>query len=125
MNLDQLKTELREFIKLSQMLGSTTWTLEEKDWGWELSAEKYFADLHKLTNEPEEVAEARASFIARSRNISPTMAKMMLVAVEHIEAMSMGVNVECSDEMLRAYDQDSKLAQETLQQLLNLWEETK
>jgi hypothetical protein len=81
MTIDQIKTELAEFIKLSEMLGSTTWTLEEKDWGWELSAEKYFADLHKLTNEPEEVAEARASFIARrlERERDEALAKLSAV----------------------------------------------
>jgi hypothetical protein len=91
MNIDQLKTELREFIKLSETITPHSYAL----------------------------------FIARARNISPTMAKMLLVAVEHIEAMSMEVNVECSEDALKAYDQDSKIAQETLRQILKLWEETK
>jgi hypothetical protein len=98
MNIDQLKTELREFIKLSETI-----TLGE----CRIKPHSY------------------ALFIARARNISPTMAKMLLVAVEHIEAMSMEVNVECSEDALKAYDQDSKIAQETLRQILKLWEETK
>jgi hypothetical protein len=114
MNIDQLKTELREFIKLSEKLGSTLWTLEEKDWGWELSAEKYFADLHKLTNEPEEIAEARAAFIASSRNISPTMAKMLLAAVEGLEL--------CAN---HGQEPERGSARYDLNKILKLWEETK
>jgi hypothetical protein len=130
MSIEQLKTELREFIALSEKLGSTTWTLEEKDWGWELSAEKYFADLHKLTNEPEEVAEARASFIARSRNISPTMAKMLLCAVEGLERLyddTEGYADGAPDASGhdRLCNEVSHVAKHQLQQLLKLWEETK
>jgi len=130
MTIDQLKTDLREFIALSESLGSTTWTLEEKDWGWELSAEKYFADLHKLTNEPEEVAEARASFIARSRNISPTMAKMLLAAVEGLERLyddTEGYADGAPDASGhdRLCNEVSHAAKHQLNKLIKLWEETK
>jgi hypothetical protein len=86
MNLEQLKTELREFIELSK-----TYMIMDKS----------------------------------IRNISPAIAECLLVAVTMIEAMSIEVNVECSDEALNAYAQDSKLAQDTLQQILTIWEASK
>jgi hypothetical protein len=96
--IENLKQELREFIALSKTIT-----------GGECKIKPY----------------EYAVFVMRSRNISPAMAECLLVAVTMIEAMSIEVNVECSDEALNAYAQDSKLAQDTLQKILNIWEASK
>lgn len=111
--IENLKQELREFIELSR-------TITERE--WEPSQETVWSGGVRVCAYTEEVD---ATFIARSRNISPAMAECLLIAATMIEAMSIEVNVECSDEALNAYAQDSRLAQDTLQQILTVWEETK
>lgn len=114
--LTTLKTELREFIELSKAITPGKWQ-SNGIFVDQLDIDQCVASV--------ETVEEDATFIARSRNISPAMAECLLIAVECIEAMSIEVNVECSNEALEAYAQDTKLAQEHLEKILNIWEAAK
>lgn len=118
--LTTLKTELREFIELSKTITQGKWSAEpDSDGSFFIHAAE---EMGYLTWD---CSKTDATFIARSRNISPAMAECLLIAVECIEAMSIEVNVECSNEALEAYAQDTKLAQEHLEKILNIWEAAK
>ena len=122
--LEQLKTELREFIALSKTITPGPWKATKSHNHVQGEEPTYdvvgpHSDWFFL-----ELAQD-ATFIARSRNISPAMAECLLVAITMIEAMSIEVNIECSNDALNAYALDSKLAQDTLQQILNIWEASK
>jgi hypothetical protein len=74
--------------------------------------------------------ERDATFIARSRNISPTMAKMLLVAVKGLERLyndTEGYADGAPDASGhdRLCNEVSHTSKHQLQQILNLWNETK
>jgi len=123
--IENLKTELREFIKLSKTVTGLPWKQVKDcvDRKGDQNALIVIFGRHAGLSKKQD--ERDATFIARSRNISPAMAECLLIAATMIEAMSIEVNVECSDEALNAYAQDSRLAQDTLQQILIIWEASK
>lgn len=126
--LQKIKAELREFIKLSKTITPGKWFSDSAKYS---SAVILECDVGRpiLAMNPiailEESKERDATFIARARNISPAMAECLLVAVEGLEELAVKVEVECSDEALRAYDQDTEIAQEKLKQILTIWEASK
>jgi len=93
--LNTLKTELREFIELSKTISSGEWSISEA-----------------TTKQ----AEINFSFIARARNISPAMAECLLVAVETMSSVSESDTGKCFH---------TGIAEELLQQILNIWEASK
>jgi len=127
--ITQLKTELREFIALSETITQGRW-IEEIQLGTggnhcgidliqDNLDEPYRGPIARV-GECSHIQgitaaerDANAAFIARSRNISPAMAKMLLVAIDSLE--SADVYLPKSDDTAR----------DALQQLLKLWEETK
>ncbi len=119
MNIETLKQELREFIKLSETITPGKWT--------NLKNGVASSDGHILCMAGR---EENFAFIARSRNISPTMAKMLLVAVESLECLYEDTegyadgapDASAHDLLCNDISSDTKAA---LQQLLKLWEETK
>lgn len=127
--IDKLKVELREFIELSKTITQGKWAVSSTgDYPkstpgieTEGAIESIVDDCYQYEGGGVNGLE-NATFIVRARNISPAMAECLLVAVGCIEAMSIEVNVECSNEALEAYAQDSKLAQEHLEQILAIWE---
>jgi len=114
--IDQLKTELREFIKLSETITPGEWCIKQhqREIGnsGEYETESWIApdDATKcVTNgwNLEDEDESNFNFIARSRNISPTMAKGWLEVIETLNDMPF--NVADALEL----------------KLIKLWEETK
>jgi hypothetical protein len=129
MNIDQLKTELREFIKLSETITPGTWKASPNYLigGWWVQTP--FNEVAE-TSTADFCNERDATFISRSRNISPTMAKMLLVAVEGLERLyddTEGYADGAPDASGhdRLCNEVSHSAKHQLQQLLKLWEETK
>jgi len=129
--LEQLKTELREFIELSKTITPGPWKATKShnhvqgeeptydvvgphsDW--------FFLEL-----------EQDATFIARSRNISPAMAECLLGAVEALERVSETRElVEHGDDngngpyVSRFKTSHAQFAEGKLQQILNIWEASK
>jgi hypothetical protein len=96
MTIEDIKTELREIIELSSKITSAGKFCE----GW-----------------PEETA-----IISKVCNLTPKMAKALLTAIQMLEGMAQPLNCECSDEALRAYEQDSAIAKEALETIRHEWE---
>jgi len=131
MTITQLKTELREFIALSETITPGEW-IRNYGHNSSITLTDYETDIAIVWSKREYHSQD-ATFIARSRNISPTMAKMLLVAVDSISKAQQtfrqisrlpegwegnaGANTKAED----GYDELS----EGLQQILKLWEETK
>jgi hypothetical protein len=117
MTLDQLKTELREFIALSETITPGEWTSYRP----ERSNGFYYID-HKENQQVavcySENSGQNATFIARSRNISPAMAECLLVAIDT------ALDCESWDADLRKMYLRPD-AERVLQQILNLWESSK
>lgn len=125
--IEQLKTELREFIKLSENITPGEWRSDgyvEQWYGGEAPAVRVTylegcigspvcmvppngAGRYGTAGSKKPVADA--AFIARSRNISPTMAKCLLVAVE----------------TLGAYAEYDELRLKGLNSILAIWEAAK
>ena len=106
--LETLKTELRELIKLSETITPGPWVK-----GWNIvgngkDKDICFAPMRNPTLTTIDWP-TDATFIARSRNISPTMAKMLLAQIEWLELHAVPVQE----------------ANRQLAELLKLWEETK
>jgi hypothetical protein len=105
--LETLKTELREFIALSKTITPGKWherngRIHDVSARWVGSCNSVdFLNPQNCTN---------AAFIARSRNISPTMAKMLLELVVALEDRELA---------------GCPFSKRQLQQILKLWEETK
>ena len=101
MNIEQLKTELREFIKLSETITPGEWKLAS---GGELLRNVNAGDQVICT-----VACRRdphnAAFIARSRNISPTMAKMLLSTAEMLDDMPFNVADALELKLLKLWEE--------------------
>jgi len=128
MTIETLKTELREFITLSETITPGRWVK-----GWNIvgngkDKDVCFAPMRNPTLTSIDWP-TDAAFIARSRNISPTMAKMLLVAVEGLgrlyddtEGYADGAPDASGHD--RLCNEVSHAAKHQLQQLLKLWEET-
>jgi hypothetical protein len=102
MNINQLKTELREFIKLSETITPGRWE----------AVSEGVAPVNSWLHVGCDPCDG--AFIARARNISPTMAKMLLVAVEGLEL--------CAN---HGQEPERGSARYDLNKILKLWEETK
>jgi len=104
----QLKTELREFIALSETITPGEWKI-----GIDPSCKhKVFGAIGRLADSiagESNQSNTNATFIARSRNISPTMAKGWLMTLETLEY----------------YDRHGQCGEGLINDLLKLWEETK
>jgi hypothetical protein len=129
MNIETLKQELREFIKLSETITPGRWEAVPRFTTSRMiePCEVWCGDCSSIGIE---TVAANAAFIARSRNISPTMAKMLLVAVEGLERLyddTEGYADGAPDASGhdRLCNEVSHVAKHQLQQLLKLWEETK
>lgn len=105
--ITNLKTELREFIELSKTITQGKWYVEHGHI-WDGNNKALFAASGSRKWLPD------ATFIARSRNISPAMAEALLVAVQLIDLV-----VKCST------DGCYQKSKEALQQILNIWEAAK
>jgi hypothetical protein len=110
--IEKLKQELREFIELSNEATKGPWKVE--------TSRAYCLDddfTHNVIGPPSDFMYLQekedATFIARSRNISPVMAECLLVAVENFEGIYEQV------EMGRY------TAKDALQQILTIWEASK
>jgi hypothetical protein len=116
--IETLKTELREFIALSETITPGKWEAVSE------GVSPVNSWLH-IGCDP-----CDGAFIARSRNISPTMAKMLLVAVKGLERLYNDTE-GCADGAPDASGHDrlcnevSHTSEHQLQQILNLWSETK
>lgn len=112
MTIETLKTELREFITLSETITPGRWVK-----GWNIVGNGKDKDicLAPMRNPTLTAIDwpTDAAFIARSRNISPTMAKMLLVAVEGLEL--------CAN---HGQEPERGSAFYDLNKLTKLWEET-
>lgn len=116
--LEQLKQELREFIELSKTITQGKWRVNH-DMNWEtfsVESEDTVCDFYCLCEEThlrhpfqEKLERNNATFIARSRNISPAMAECLLSQVEWLEQYAVPV----------------ESANQQLQQILIIWEAAK
>ena len=106
MNLEQLKTELREFIELSKKAAPSPWKPSPNNLigGWWVQTP--FNEVAE-TSTADFCNEVDATFIACSRNISPAMAECLLVAIERLN------------------DMPFDLADALETQILNIWEASK
>ncbi len=119
--LEKLKQELREFLEMSKTIIEKPWVVD----GLLLYANGRevvcTATRHNTYKEDASVA----TFIARSRNISPIMAECLLVAVEGLEWMICGCHgSEVCDNDGRGC-QACEHAEAKLQQIINIWEASK
>ena len=124
--IETLKTELREFISLSETITPGRW--EQGD-----SGDMVYRQPGKFgqaagiiihgrnSGVTREQDERDAAFIARSRNISPTMAKMLLEVIEINECRAVWI-APC-----KAFPNGTpdNVSASTIQAILNLWNETK
>jgi hypothetical protein len=85
--IKKLKTELREFLELSNEATKGPWKIE--------TCRTYCSDdefTHNVIGPPSDFMYLQekedAAFIARSRNISPAIAECLLVVVERLDDMS-------------------------------------
>jgi hypothetical protein len=126
MTIDQLKTDLREFVALSETIIEKPWIVD----GLSLYADDKEIVCTATTHNTVEEDALMARFIARSRNISPTMAKMLLAAVEGLERLyddTEGYADGAPDASGhdRLCNEVSHAAKHQLNKLIKLWEETK
>lgn len=123
--IENLKTELREFLELSKTITPEKWLarpeIQRRDWepfnnGGAVDIDNY--QLHGMKCDD-------ATFIARARNISPAMAECLLVAVEGLEWMIFGdLGSEVCDNDGRCCPACAK-AEEKLKQILTICEASK
>jgi len=102
--LQQLKQELREFIELSKRAAPRPWKPSPNYLigGWWVQTP--FNEVAE-TSTADFCNEEDATFIARSRNISPAMAECLLGQIEWLEQYAVPV----------------ESANQQLQQIINLW----
>lgn len=99
--IENLKTELRKFIELSKQVSPSKWTVSYGPRWIEHDAK--FKVALSYNND--------AAFIARSRNISPAMAKCLLAAVDGLAELHLA---EDAGKESGAF--------EKLTQILTIWE---
>jgi len=124
--IEKLKLELREFIKLSKTVTQGKWT--QSDGGdivyrqpMQFGQAAGMIIHGRNSGVTREQDERDAAFITRSRNISPVMAECLLVAVETLDAISLS---DSSADDAHACNHPSD-AFEKLQQILTIWEAAK
>ena len=136
--IETLKQELREFIVLSEKITPGKWHVENitparhdvvKESGGKITS---IFRAHDGCHEYREAALPDATFIARSRNISPAMAECLLVAVEALERVSETRElVEHGDDngngpyVSRFKTSHAQFTEGKLQQILTIWEACK
>jgi hypothetical protein len=108
--LEQLKTQLREFIELSKAITPGAWT----PIGCSIDVGDGWINCPSL---PGGCGQHDATFIARSRNISPAMAECLLVAVD-------AITDECPHGCLPHCPHHREM-EIGIQQILTLWEASK
>jgi hypothetical protein len=121
--IQQLKTQLREFIELSKTITQGKWEVTAGVYDCSTEAMQFpegpsirlFGKDDILFNLGQ---ENNATFIARSRNLSPTMAECLLVALQGLEDNLLAT------ELYEGHGGDAK-TQSLLQQILALWEASK
>ncbi len=108
--IEKLKTELREFLQLSNYATPKPWIK-----GWSVIGNGRDEDvcLAPMRNPSLTVMAwpTDAAFISRSRNISPAMAECLLNQIEWLENVAIPIELE------QAHYQ--------LQQILTIWEASK
>jgi hypothetical protein len=113
--LEQLKAELREFIELSKTITPGKWEMTGGAKTPINCGKKHIAmvNYYKSGNEAVDIYgaehDANATFISRSRNISPAMAECLLSQIEWLERYAVPV----------------ESANQQLQQILTIWEAAK
>jgi hypothetical protein len=123
--LEQLKTELREFIALSKRAAPRPWKPSPNNLigGWWVQTP--FNEVAE-TSTADFCNEADATFIAHSRNISPAMAECLLVAVEGLGELALEPSAyELQGEAFDQRDRCASASKDTLQQILTIWEASK
>lgn len=116
--IENLKTELREFIKLSKTVTGLPWKQVKDcvDRKGDQNALIVIFGRHAGLSKKQD--ERDATFIARSRNISPAMAECLLMAVEGLEMIAfIQENRDLSFNGRNAFDK--------LRQILTIWEAAK
>jgi hypothetical protein len=119
--IEDIKTELREIIELSSKAAPAPWR-------WTKSSPHIQGEepTYDVVGPPSDwfflESDKDATLIAASRNLTPKMAKALLTAIQVLEGMAQPLNCECSDEALRAYEQDSAIAKEALETIRREWE---
>lgn len=151
--IQNLKTELREFIEQSNTITEGKWTASRQfvDWGFQC-VDHIITKTHNFDYDGRGISiqyggiisctgpvdkrniqsKQDASFIARSRNISPTMAKCLLVAVESLDRVSETRElVEHGDDngngpyVSNFRTSHAMFAEKQLQEILAIWEVAK
>jgi|LakMenEpi03Aug12_release.lakeMendotaPanAssembly.Ray.scaffolds.fasta_scaffold156311_4 hypothetical protein len=114
--LEQLKTELREFIELSKKITPGEWIkINTADvFVNSIEAGEGAAGTHVCDCDPQQdkaitLCAFDAAFIAQSRNISPSMAECLLVVIEWLDLYAIPTSV----------------TDKQLQQILTIWEASK
>jgi hypothetical protein len=114
--IEKLKAELREFIEL--LKEETKWKVSLRKGGvFICAADKVGLAMDVCSIYQCSRTNQRATFIARSRNISPTLAECLLVAVEALEDIEHG-DTHCHAE-------HDERAADALMQILTIWEASK
>jgi hypothetical protein len=108
--IEDIKTELRDIIEFSD---------KATPGPWEHGSESIWSPNSRVCGEAE---TDDMIFVCSARNLTPKMAKALLTAIQVLEGMAQPLNCECSDEALRAYDQDSAIAKEALETIRREWE---
>lgn len=138
-----MRAELEEFIELSKTVTQGRWgstTTSKRTFIWRSRDELFTTDgefttvkecsIYKCKGTPND-----AAFIARSRNISPTMAECLLVTVKGLEHALLNAQAGWTDfarfnrgspdydeTYQPVYGQDVKSIETALQQTLATWE---
>jgi len=106
--LEQLKQELREFIKLSKTVPTAPWEYDDGSDDMDFDGGWIYAPDRPLLSKGD-TSHSTMFFIARSRNISPALAECLLSQIEWLERYAVPV----------------ESANQQLQEILNLWEAAK
>jgi len=127
MTIEDIKTELRDIIELSDKATPAPWSIYDTGKVYPCPGIESGRNSIVVIGDENDDAGVRtgvqdATLIATSRNITPRMAKALLTAIQVLEGMAQPLNCECSDEALRAYEQDSAIAKEALETIRREWE---
>lgn len=112
--IEKLKTELREFIELSKTITPGKWRqTKDNSYPVAINGVIFGGDCVSPFN-----SQADATFIVRSRNISPTMAECLLESTDTLETLHKMAEEHNAEGM-------ALLLAERIQQILTLWEASK
>jgi len=126
--IEKLKQELAEFLELSKTITQGEWKQVDDcvDRGGNHRALIAIFGRHAGISQKQD--ERDATFIARSRNISPALVECLLVAVEGLEKVAF---IQENQVTAYAYASNRDLsfngrnAFDSLQQILTIWEAAK